>query len=126
MRKSALQKLVMNVLAVSRKDRTASNEAPDNRKHRFENRQAEGDNRYGNRDDRRRLLCPLESQRAQHESDKQASAIPKKDGRRAEVETEKAQSRACKDQGHESNQRRTRNQRNGEHNHRRKQSGTGG
>src|ERR1700690_3323289 len=106
MRKAALQELVMNVLAIGGKNRTTAEETAQDGKSGFQNRQAKRDDRNRHRDDRRSLLCALEGESAQHESDEKASAVPQEDGRRAEVKTEKPQNRAREHQGHERNQRR--------------------
>ena len=73
----------------------------------FQNGQSERHDRYGHRKQCGRLLCALQSERAQHESDEKASAISQEDGRRAEIKTEKAQNRSRQRQRHERNQRRT-------------------
>ena len=59
MRQSVLQELVMDVLAVRGKYRTAADQSPENGERRFENRQAEGNYRNGNGDNGRGLSAPL-------------------------------------------------------------------
>src|SRR5580704_8757613 len=115
----------MNVFAVGSKNRTTSNKPPHNGESGFQNRQTERNHRYRHRQQGRSLVSALESEGAQHKSDKKTAAISQKDCGGTEIKTEKAEKRSCQRQRHERNRRRTRDQGRGEHNHRRKKSGTG-
>src|SRR5581483_2886961 len=62
-RHSVLQELVMDVLAIGSENRTATDQAAKYGEHGLENRQAEGDDGNGNRDDGRSFLRPIKGKR---------------------------------------------------------------
>src|SRR3954466_9048842 len=125
MRHAPLQKLVMNVLAVRREHRPTADESAQDRKRSLEYRKAKryNRNRYGN--DRRSLLCTVQSQRAEHETDEQASAISQKNRCRIKVVAEKTENRSRQCQGDQRNQRKVSQKCDYEDNQGRKQCGTG-
>src|SRR4029077_6240972 len=87
MGEAVLQQLVMDMLTVSRKNGAPADQAPENRERLFQNRQAEGNNGNGNRDNGGGLLRSCQSERAQQEADEKTARISEKDGRRIEVVT---------------------------------------
>src|ERR1041384_1701493 len=81
----------MNMLSVCFEERLAAQEATKHRKHGLEHRTPERDYWYCHGDKGRSLLSSSQRKSAQHKTDKQASAVAKKDCRRVEIKTQKAE-----------------------------------
>src|SRR5690348_1026744 len=95
-----LQKLVMNMLAIASKNRTATDQPAKNRKRSVENGQAKRNDRNGNGHNGRGFLSAVERERAQQETDIEAAGIAEKDGSGIKVVAQKSNDRAGQRDGH--------------------------
>src|SRR6266481_1449279 len=86
---------MVNVVVVAAKQWLCADEPSGYCERNIKNGQAKSNNWNGHGHNRGRLLRTRQGQRAQHESDEQASGIAQKDGRWMEIESQESQDSAC-------------------------------
>src|SRR5258706_974908 len=100
MRQAMLQQFVMDVLTVGSKHGASADQAPENGKRGFQNRQAERNNWNRNRNNGGSLLRAGECESTQEKADEEAAGISPKNSRRIKVVAQEAEDGASQRNGH--------------------------
>src|ERR1700704_255366 len=92
---ASLEQLMVNVIVVAVEQWLCADDPSGHCQHNIKNWQAKSNNWNGHSHNRGRLLRTRQSQRAQHESEEQASGITQKDGGWMEIESKETQDSTC-------------------------------